>query len=75
MLPGYIPTFVCDLGPLVGLFLATSQPKSHFQPPSREDFILENIPDYWAIVGSRYPACLPFLQGTGVLFYPKSLDK
>ena len=31
---GSIPIAVCDLGPLVGLFLPTSQRKSHFRPPS-----------------------------------------
>ena len=31
---GSIPIAVCDLGPLVGLFVPTSQRKSHFQPPS-----------------------------------------
>ena len=34
VIPGSIPIAVCDLGPLVGLFVPTSQRKSHFQPPS-----------------------------------------
>ena len=31
---GSVPIAVCDLGPLVGLFVPTSQRKSHFRPPS-----------------------------------------
>ena len=42
VLPGSIPIAVCDVGPLVGLFVPTSQRKSHFRPPSP----LGNVKDW-----------------------------
>ena len=33
VIPGSIPIALCDLGPLPGYFVPTSQRKSHFRPP------------------------------------------